>query len=267
MKKRNSKFKFILINLAIAILIICGVATYVLYWLDDYTDHGSFTEVPVLEGYTFEEADEVASHLGLEVQIIDSLYDDDAKPGSIVEQYPSGGSHVKAGRIIRLTMNAQKPEMILVPDLRNSAYRQTIRSLHSKGFKIGKIEYVPSEFQNLVLNLKYKDQEIEPGTKLVKGETIDIVLGEGTENKTVTIPSIIGRTLNEAINLLRMSFLNIGEIIPDESITSAKEQKNALIYLHEPTIEMPVDRGTAINLYITLDKEKLVPADSLMITE
>lgn len=267
MKKIPAKFKFFLINLAVALALICGIAVYVLYWLDDYTEHGTFISVPDLHDFTCEEAEAIATKAGLQVQIIDSLYDDDAQPGAVVEQYPAVGSHVKEGRMIHLTINARNPEKVMFPNLRNAAYRQTLQSLEARGFQIGKLEYVPSEFRNLVLAFKNKDEEIEPGALLAKGAVIDIVLGSGSGNHTVTVPHLIGMHLKEAISMLRKTYLNIGEIIPDGSISAQTNKDIAFVYQQTPETDFPVEQGTSVSLHITFEEEKITVLDSLRVTE
>ena len=107
MKNVTEKIKLTVINLLIAALLVAGIGFGILQWLDNYTDHGISILVPDFSGFTPEEAREVARHERLDIQVIDSIYDKDAAPGSVVEQYPAGGEHVKEGRTIRLTINAR----------------------------------------------------------------------------------------------------------------------------------------------------------------
>ncbi len=264
MKKIPARFKFFLLNLLIALILVCGISTYVLYWLDDYTEHGTFITIPSLQNFTPEEAETIAGQLGLKIQVIDSLYDDHSEPGTVVEQYPTPGSYVKKGRMLHLTINARNPEKVVFPNLRNAAYRQTLQTLASRGFKIGRIEYMPSEFHNLVLALKHNGKDILPNDLLAKGATIDIILGDGNSNTTVTIPHVIGKKLKDAINILRKAYLNIGEITPDGSIT-IQNRNNAIVYQQNPNIEFPVEQGCDVHLYITTNEEKISALDSILI--
>lgn len=264
MKNIPAKFKFFLLNLLVALILICGISTYVLYWLDDYTEHGTFITVPSLENFTPEEAQTITAQMGLNIQVIDSLYDDRVEPGAIVEQYPTPGSYVKEGRMLHLTINARNPEKVVFPNLKNAAYRQTLQTLESRGFQIGKIEYMPSEFRNLVLALKHNGNDITPNELLAKGATIDIVLGDGNCHATVVVPLVLGKTLKEAINLLRKSYLNIGEIIPDKSITP-ENRASSIVYQQNPNTGFPIEQGSAINLYITTTDEKIAALDTILI--
>lgn len=267
MKKLPAKLKLFLLNLAAAIILVCGISTYILYWLDDYTQHDYFIQVPSFYDLTPEEAEAVATHASLRIQIIDSIYNKNAKPGAVVEQYPAVGSKVKENRLIHLTLNANTPEKIIFPNLQNAAYRQTLHTLETRGFRIGRIAYAPSEYKNLVLQVKHNGKEIQPGELLSKGATIDIVLGDGKRTNLVNVPSLVGKNLKEAINLIRNSYLNVGDILPDGSIDKRANQMTAIVYQQIPAGNLSVQAGRNVNVFITLKEEKIAALDSLIVTE
>lgn len=259
--------KFILVNLLIAVLLSIGISFYVLSCLDDYTQHGYSIAVPSFYAMTPEEAQEVAEYDGLRVSLVDSLYDEKAKPGTIVEQYPQAGERVKENRLIYLTMNARNPEKVSFPNLKNAAYRQTLQTLQTRGFSIGSIVYAPSEFRNLVLAFKHEGKEVQPGDLLRKGARIDIVLGSGQGENMVYVPALLGKTLAEAMEIVRMSYLNIGEIMPDGSIRDRSEYAGSIVYWYSPGRDAFVRAASPIKFYITRKEEKIAALDSLMITE
>lgn len=263
----SSRTKFILINFVAAIIVVIIIGILVLSRLDNYTSHGESITVPAFYNMTPDEAHEIAAQNNLRILIIDSLFDGSTKPGIILEQYPAGGARVKGNRLIHLTINALSPEKITFPNLKNSAFRQTLQTLESRGFKIGRIEFGDSEFRNLVLALRQKGREIEPGTLLPKGTAIDIVLGSGYGNNTTTVPTLTGKNLREAISMLHHSYLNIGQIIPDASIQNKNDQLSAVVYQQSPGATGTMQAGSPVNLHITLLKNKLTSIDTLIVTE
>ena len=267
MKNIAQKLKLTAVNLLIAAALVVAIAAGVLHWLDKYTAHGTFIAVPDFTSCTPEEAATLAAAEGLRVQVIDSIHDREAPRGAVVKQNPAIGEHVKAGRLIHLIINARTSEKAVFPSLKNTAYRQTLQTLEARGFRIGRIEYMPSEFRNLVLQLKTGGEEIPAGTLLPKGTVIDIVLGSGNGNTFINIPVVKGRRLQAAIDILRDAYLNIGDIIPDGSITPEADRNAAFVYLQSPTVQIPVERGTPVNLYITLEEEKATTADSLLLQD
>lgn len=265
--KISAKLKFFLLNLVAAVIIVIIIGIIVLSQLDSYTHHGESIAVPEFADMTPSEAEALAKHHNLKVKVVDSLYNDQAKPGVVVEQYPENGARVKEKRLIQLTVNAQNPEKIVVPNLKNSAFRQTLQTLESRGFKIGRIEYEDSEFKNLVLNLKYNNQDAEPGMLLPKNTTLDIVLGNGNGSNTIIVPRLTGKKLHEAISLAQQNYMNIGEIIPDASVKTPGDRQVAVVYQQSPNPTDIVQAGNPINLYITLHKSKIANIDSLIVTE
>ena len=243
MKKFPARLTFYLLNLLAAILLVCVIGYFVLSHLESYTQHGQFIPVPAFNDLTVEEAHAVARHAHLTVVVTDSLYDDAAKPGVVLEQSPVAGAHVKENRLIHLIINAHNPEKVVFPNLQNAAYRQTLQTLTSRGFKI------------------------VPGSLLTKGAVIDIVLGSGNGRNTVVLPQLTGKNLQEALDILRKSYLNLGEVLPDASIKSKNDAYSAVIYEQDPLGETTVEGGTYVNLHITLEKDKIAALDSLMVTE
>lgn len=266
----SGKRKFILLNVLAALILLSIIGTIVILSLNNYTKHGEYIVVPAFNDLTPEEAEEVAAHYNLRINVIDSLYDEEIKPGTILEQYPSAGSQVKDNRMVHLTINAQSPEKVAFPNLQNAAYRQTLQTIESKGFNVGDITFAPSEFRNLVLGLTYNGQEITPGTLLHKGSKIGIILGDGnSSDNTVSIPLLVGKKLKDAINTAQNAYLNIGQIIPDASIKTKADMAQALVYKQNPGRQSVVPAATPITLLITLSPEKVQQSisDTLTITE
>lgn len=264
----HPKRKFILLNILAAVVILFIIGFFILLQLDNYTRHNEYISVPSFQKLTANEAGALAKEHKLRITIVDSIYQDESEPGTIIEQNPRNGAKVKANRMIHLTINAMSPEMITFPDLQNTAFRQTLQSLESRGFQIGHIEYAPSEFKNLVLNFTYKGKAIIPGSSLEKGSVINIILGDGDSgSNTVFVPDISNRTVKEATRLLQHSYLNTGQVIPDNTIQTAADRQTAIVYRQDPAAGNEISAGNQVALYITLNKERVKKLDSLLIRE
>ncbi len=264
----HPKLIFILSNFILAFLLILAGGYYTLVRLDTYTAHNKYIAVPAFQGLTHTEAEQLAQKHQLKIVIVDSLYDDTSAPGTILEQYPLNGAHVKANRLIHLTVNAQHPEQVIFPLLNNAPYRQTLQTLKTKGFQIGTIQYAPSDFKNLVLDLRFNDQTIEPGSRLRKGSKIDIILGNGNnDDNYIPLPHLKGKTLKEALNLLTENYLNKGDIVCDASIKNTGDKSCAIVYQQDPDpdIHPTCNAGSYITLYITQDKKRIEALDSLIV--
>lgn len=64
--------------------------------------------------------------------------------------------------------------------------------------KIGDTTFKPDFAKNAILEQWYNGTQINPGTKIRKGSTISLVLGDGVGNKEFTVPVITGMAFGEA---------------------------------------------------------------------
>jgi len=75
----------LLINIAVACILLFLIGYIVLNRLEKYTNHGYYITVPELRGLTPDEAEPFAKEKNLQILVIDSIYDNNAKPGTIVD--------------------------------------------------------------------------------------------------------------------------------------------------------------------------------------
>ena len=257
----------LLANLAAAAVLLFVIGYIVLNRLDKYTRHGFSIEVPDLRGMTLAEARPLVEKAQLNIDVIDSVYSPNARPGAIMDQFPTPQARVKNNRIIQLTTNAVAPEKVTFPDLRNSAFRQALQRLAVLGLKPGRLEFAPSSFRNLVLDFKLDNQIIEPGTEIEKGKTVDIVLGAGTPgNDQVYLPELLGKTLQDARSQILLAYLNLGQVLPDESVKTTEDLEKAVVYAQKPEYidKLTVPQGSFVTLHVTLDEQKIATVDSLL---
>lgn len=133
----------VLTNLFIIIAVaIVGVAIAYLF-IAIFTKHGEETVVPKVENMSYTKAVELLHSQGFNVDIRDSLFREDVKPGFVIEQFPKAKSVVKPGRKIFLYINAVHPKEVVMDDgpnrtalaLKTLSYRQAKSRLSELGFK------------------------------------------------------------------------------------------------------------------------------------
>jgi len=178
-------------NIGAALLIVIILAVGALFWLDSYTRHGETITVPNLYGLDQKAAEEVLKEKNLKYEIIDSVFVKKKKPGSVKEQNPEAGAVVKEERKIYLTIYANSPRKVTLPDVRDMSLRQAEAILISVGLKIGSYESVPSEYKDLVKNVKYENKIVTPGTRITEGASIIICVGKGLSNEISNDDEII----------------------------------------------------------------------------
>lgn len=240
-------------HLILAFAMVIAAIWFSLRILDLYTLHGRYIVVPDLEGMTPEEAKKELRRSNLKLVINDSIFDSDRVRGTIASQNPAPGQEVKRNRSIYMTVVAMLPEMVAMPDLTDLSLRQAIAILENYGLKTGRLEHVPSIARNAVLRQRFNNRDIEPGTLIESGTAIDLVLGSGVADNVVPVPLLIGKSRDEAIQILNLASLNIGqETFLDE------DETNVRVYRQTPNPSgrrAVISQGGTVDLFYRSESE------------
>ena len=151
-------------------------------FLNIYTRHGKEIE---LADYTNKSIKDIQDEK-VDIIVIDSIFNEDLPPLTIVNQYPEPGMKVKPGRKVYVTVVSNSYEKVPLPDLTDVTLRAATLQLQAYGFQIGRIEQVPSIGQT-VIAIKQNGREIPWGTYLKKGIVVDIVIGSGMQENIDTL--------------------------------------------------------------------------------
>ena len=151
-------------------------------FLNIYTRHGKEIE---LADYTNKSLKDIQDEK-VDIIVIDSIFNEDLPPLTIVNQYPEPGIKVKPGRKVYVTVVSNSYEKVPLPDLTDITLRAATLQLQAYGFQIGKIEEVPSIGQT-VIAVKQNGREITWGTLLKKGSVVDLVIGSGMQQDMDTL--------------------------------------------------------------------------------
>jgi beta-lactam-binding protein with PASTA domain len=241
--------KVFLINLLLALVFVAAVFGFTYTYLGSYTHHGESISVPDLRGLKKERMESFVKDKHLRYAIVDSLFELDKEPGTVIEQDPAPDSKVKENRTIYLTVNASLPPKVKMPDLIDVSYRQAEAILQTFGLKVGSLIYKPDLARNAVLGQRYRGSEISAGKEIPKGSVIDLVLGDGLGNTSVPVPELIGLTKGEALFVLKGSSLNIGTVYYDPG---TRDSTNAKVYKQSPQASdsAAISQGEAVDLYL-----------------
>ena len=212
--------------------IFCGVIILaVLFYLKLYTNHDNTIELPDYTGVYIDDVDSLFLEQSLRYVVIDSVYNKEIEPGSIIDQDPKPGIHVKENRRIYLTIIAKKRQQIVMPYLIDLTHRSAIAKLKGLGLVVGDLTYVPNLAKNVVLKQKVGGKELEAGEYLPVGTKVDLVLGNGLSEVQVELPFLEGLTYEDAELVLQLSSLNIGLAVFDPSVIDSSK---AVVYRQRP---------------------------------
>lgn len=231
-------------------LLIAIALGFILFWLiikslDTFTRHGDVYIVPDFSGQTVQHIIDQNFEEFFVLTVIDSVYDKKREKGTVIQQHPIPGSRVKQGRHVYLTIVSEKPELVLLPNLKNLSLRQALVTLESIDLHVGKIQYVDYFARNAVVDQVIDNEPMEPGTELVVGSSIDLVVGKGPITAGTPIPLLIAKKQSEAIEALHYAYLNIGR----EYFTDDNDTAHARVYKTAPS---PFD-GDMLPLGETVD--------------
>ena len=157
------------ISLILVIVLSALLFAGIFLGLNVLTQHGRSVKVPNLAGLTLSQADAKLREVSLKYEIIDSIYSEDHKPGTVVEIIPSAGKPVKPNRHIFLIVNATSPKPAVIPHLTDTSERQALATLKSLGFVDISVEYIPGVYDGLVQGVRIKGQG-----KVTQGERVPI---------------------------------------------------------------------------------------------
>jgi beta-lactam-binding protein with PASTA domain len=217
----------------LAYIIIVGGTVLI---LDSVTNHGQKIEVPSLVGKNVRNVPAVIEELGLQYEILDSIYAPNKPEGTILSQDPrptdSTDVFVKEGRIIRLRVS-KRSRLVEMPSLIDKSQRFAESVLKNRGLKYSIVFETTREADGAVLNQKYKGAPIKEGTRIPIGSTIQLVVGKNQAGEPVQIPDFACLTINEVkARLAELSSITLFESY--SGCENAEDSLNAKVVSQTP---------------------------------
>ena len=246
---------FVLKNVLIAIVIFVALVWLSLIGVDFYTHHGESEVIPDLRGQYLEEAEVTLAKQGLYPQVIDSVYVRDKKLGTIIDQIPPAKSTVKRNRAIYLIINSRQVRRVALPDVSDVSYRQADAMLKSVGLSVGSVEYTPSEYKDLVTDVKFHGNSVLPGTRVPEGSSLVLVVGSGSGESASEVPAVKGMGLDEGTQKLVSSSFIIGAVNYD--VIPSGDETEYVIYRQRPASGSSLPAGSRIDIWLSKDKSLL----------
>lgn len=232
-------------------------------WLRVYTRHNAKVAVPDLRGMSADEAAATLKERQLLLEVVDSVYNDDAPKGTVVDQDPRANKEVKPDRTIYVVMNAREPKMLDMPQLVDLSKRQAISVLDILGLKVKEMQYRPDPCMDCVVAQLYKGRPIAPDTRIRRGDAITLVLGSGMEGERVQVPDVRGFPYSQLKAMLNMASLNVGAVVECKGCNTSADTALARVARQspEPYHNNMIGAGGMIDVWLTTDTTDLHPPD------
>ena len=247
----------VFLNVAIVIALSYGLYHFIFnVWLDSYTNHNEFVEVPDLSKMKINDATAKLEELGLTYEVDSSRFDPNTKPFAIMDFYPTAQSRVKEGRRIFIKSNPRTYRPVDLPDLIGKSKRLALTQLEISGLKIGKILYEPDLAKDAVLKILYNGKIVKAGEQLPRFATVDLVLGRGMLSG-VRMPNLLNFTLTEAKKSIKDNFFEIGQI---KFIGGSNDTINARVVYQFPFSSDTYDQGQPIDIWLSTEPRDKIRA-------
>ncbi len=222
-----------------------------LWFTNVYSHHGERITVPDLKGKQLDEVSTLIEDNNLKYKVQDSIFNRNATPGSVIEQFPRSGQEVKSNRIVTLTIAAIAPQKVKIDAVKDLSLRQAIGQLSKKGIFVKNLQYVESSYTNLVLGMSLNGKNLRAGDEIYKGDEVTLHIGQ-SENVSFTVPNLIGLSANYAKRKTLEAGLNIGKITFKN--TSKEAQRTSRVTQQSLGIGESVAPGSSINIILETPK-------------
>lgn len=193
-----------------------------------------------------DDARRLASSSDVMIEVEKEIEDDSVKEGTVLKQDPPKGTEIQNGDVIYLTVSVGV-EKIKVNNVKLMKQELAKATLEGAGFHVV-FDYANDEDvpENYVIS-----QDPAADTKVAHGSTIKLVISNGPEETEVVVPTVVGKTLEQAKSALENEGLKFGEITYEKSVVD----KGTVIKQTIPGGET-VERNTVVNLVVSSGEEK-----------
>jgi len=227
-----------------------------------FTKHGQSIGIPNLMGKSIEDAEEITDDLGLDIEVIDSVFMVGKKPFEVIRQYPETGVNVKSGRVVYVSITkevADKIPLSRLPTLYGKSFERKKKELEN-GFEI-KSKIVAQEFDagppgfilaviyqgDTIINSAYRKLEV----MIPRGGTLEFVVSK-PDGGEIRIPDLVCKTLDEVEFFL--STIYIDPEYSDTDLINKNPKRSLYIASQNPSAGSQMIMGEKVHLTISATK-------------
>ncbi|MBR2215309.1 MAG: Stk1 family PASTA domain-containing Ser/Thr kinase [Selenomonadaceae bacterium] len=196
--------------------------------------------VPDVVGKQMTLARQILEDAHLRVNVAET-YDAEVPAGQVVSQSPEAEATVKEQRLVTIYVS-KGGEDLEMPDLTGLTRADAENKLKKMGLKLGDgvYEKYSSEEPGTVIG-----QDVRAGSKITKGQSVDITVSKGEKTKRTTVPNIVGGTLSAAESSLKSHGLRVGTVSKTPSA-----QAEGTVVSQSPVGGSDTDEGTSVDLTV-----------------
>ncbi len=198
--------------------------------------------VPDLSGHTLEEAEKLLEDNGLKYTLEE--VESDKEANMVIRQEPEAGTQVEENSSVTIYYSVRKSDVV-IPTLVNYSVDAAKAELERLGLTVAGTS---REYSDSVEKDKVCGTDPVIGTSVKKGSSVRIIISDGPKNELVTVPNILSRT--EDIALERLA--DVGLRGSRESYAYSDKYKKDRVMAQSVKAGTKVEAGTMIEYTISL---------------
>lgn len=242
--REDGKKRKVLIGSAIAAALLAAlVFTFAFFYISDFLKTEDVV-VPNFVGMTLDEATKEAATIGLKLNV--TRKSDDAPKDEVIKQTTAANMKVRKGFEVKITVS-EGSELAVVPDLQYKDEADVPSILKNNGLVAGNVKKEPNDLPiGSVI-----DQNPRAGFRAERGSAVDYVVSEGPATTMVVMPTLEGKTLDEAKAEITKNNLQVGTIDPKYSDVYAA----GLVMSQNIVAGTETPEGSVVNLVVSQGPE------------
>ncbi|MDG4796513.1 Stk1 family PASTA domain-containing Ser/Thr kinase [Micromonospora sp. WMMD1082] len=220
-----------------AVVVVLGLVAALGGW---WFGVGRYTTTPQLVSLSKAEAQAQASQAGLTVRYADPRHDEQVPRDGVVGQEPASSARILRGGTVTLTLSLG-PERFPLPDV------------VGKEFDLAEADLVSAQLEVVKGSARYDDglpegvvvaTRPEAGKEVKPGDEITVILSKG--RAPITVPNLVGKTLNDA----RAQIAQLGLVLVEPTHKESDKPRDEVIG-QSPADGSGVERGAQIRLEVS----------------
>lgn len=212
-------------------------------------------ETPGFLGMTLEEAQEKAKELDLTVTLDGEELNSSYEPGQIVRQTPEEGTKIAKDEPIKVIIAAEEVELVEVPSLVGKTLEEASKLIKEAGFtESAEYKFDADSAENTIL-----EQVPRAGDELEKGNVVKITVSMGKEENNIELPTVLGKSEQEAKNILKNFNLKI-------SYREDKSQSEGIVLSQNPSPGQKMSTGSEVGIVVNKYEKPKEVSYSMVVT-
>ena len=205
--------------------------------------------MPNIVGMTRKDAIDKLDDAGIAYRIVNES-SETVEKDLVISTDPEAEKEVESGDTVAVHISSgpAETEMVVMPDLRGLSLEIAKTTLSNNKLTVGS---VTKEYSKTVDEGKIISQSVKNGDSVAEGTSVDLVISLGVEQSKVTMPNLLGSSLDVAKTTIENNKLKVGNITKEYSDTVEAGD----VISQSVASGSSVDEGTAVDLVISLGKD------------